>query len=99
MLFTGEFIDARQAQEWGLINQCVPAGEMDAAIDRLCQSISAKPASTVRTGKRMFYQQIEKNISEAYRYAGETMACNMMDKDTEEGISAFLEKRDPDWKS
>lgn len=99
MLFTGEFIDAQQARESGLVNQCVPASQMDAAIAKLCDSISAKPASTVRTGKRMFYQQIEKNISEAYQYAGQTMACNMMDKDTVEGVGAFLEKREPDWKS
>lgn len=99
MLFTGEFIDAWQAREWGLINQCVPASKMDETIATLCATISAKPASTVRTGKRMFYKQIEKNISEAYSYAGQTMACNMMDKDTVEGVSAFLEKREPDWKS
>lgn len=98
MLFTGDFISAPQAQEWGLINHCVAAEQVDATIDSLCQSICAKPASTVATGKKMFYRQIEKNIADAYTYAGQTMACNMMDEDTSEGISAFLEKRKPDWK-
>ena len=99
MLFTGEFISAAQAQEWGLINHCVAANEIDSTLDRLCRSICAKPASTVSTGKKMFYRQIEKNIADAYHYAGQTMACNMMDEDTNEGISAFLEKRDPAWKT
>ncbi len=99
MLFTGDFISASQAQEWGLINHCVAPEQVDETIDRLCNSICAKPASTVTTGKKMFYQQIEKNIAEAYSYAGQTMACNMMDEDTTEGINAFLEKRQPDWKS
>ena len=97
MLFTGDFISAQQALEWGLINHSVPAEKVSTTIDQLCQSICAKPASTVATGKKMFYQQIEKNITEAYAYAGETMACNMMDGETTEGISAFLEKRKPSW--
>lgn len=98
MLFTGDFISAQQAQEWGLINHCVAAEQVDVVIDKLCQSICAKPASTVATGKKMFYRQIEKSIVDAYGYAGQTMACNMMDDDTSEGISAFLEKRKPHWK-
>ena len=97
MLFTGDFIGAEQAQEWGLINYSVATGQVDETIDKLCRSICAKPASTVSTGKKMFYRQIEKNIADAYSYAGQTMACNMMDEDTTEGISAFLEKRQPDW--
>lgn len=98
MLFTGEFISASQAQEWGLINYSVAAEQIDKTMDNLCKSICAKPASTVTTGKKMFYRQIEKNIADAYTYAGQTMACNMMDEDTTEGINAFLEKRQPDWK-
>ena len=97
MLFTGEFIDARTAQARGLVNRVAPPGELDAAVAALCDSIRAKPAATVATGKRMFYRQIERGLTEAHRYAGSVMACNMMADDAQEGIGAFLEKRPPRW--
>jgi len=98
MLFTGEFIDATQAMEWGLVNQAVSASQLDATVDALCEKILRKPRIAVRTGKTMFYQQIEKDLEDAYAYAGEIMACNMMDDVTSEGISAFIDKRPPAWR-
>ena len=70
-----------------------PPEELDAAVAALCDAIRAKPAATVATGKRMFYRQIEKGLTEAHRYAGGVMACDMMGDDAQEGIGAFLEKR------
>lgn len=93
MLLTGEFIDAMEARAKGLVNRVVPADALDAEIERLAQSIIAKSAVAVRIGKGMFYQQLEMGLTEAYAYAGEVMACNMMSEDAGEGIDAFMQKR------
>lgn len=98
MLLTGEFIDAMEAKAKGLVNRVVPADALDAEIERLAQSIIAKSASAVRIGKGMFYKQLEMGLSEAYEYAGEVMACNMMSDDAGEGIDAFMQKRPPVYK-
>lgn len=98
MLVTGEFIDADQAAERGLINAAVPAAALDEKVATLVSTILAKPAVAIRTGKQMFYKQLELGLSQAYEFAGQTMSCNMMDADTIEGIDAFIEKRPPNWK-
>ncbi len=95
MLLTGEFIDAMEARAKGLVNRVVPADALDVEIEQLAQSIIAKSAIAVRTGKGMFYQQLEMGLTEAYDYAGEVMACNMMSDDAAEGIDAFMQKRQP----
>lgn len=95
MLLTGEFIDALEAQRRGLVNRVVPADALDAEVDRLAASILAKSAVAIRTGKGMFYKQLEMDIGEAYDYAAEVMACNMMSEDAAEGIDAFMQKRAP----
>lgn len=95
MLLTGDFIDAMEARAKGLVNRVVPADALDAEIERLAGSIIAKSAIAVSMGKGMFYQQLEMGLSEAYAYAGEVMACNMMSDDAGEGIDAFMEKRRP----
>ena len=97
MLFTGEFIDAETARARGLVNRVAPPEALDEAVAGLCDAIRAKPAATVATGKRMFYRQIEQGFTDAHRYAGGIMACNMMADDAQEGIGAFLEKRPPRW--
>lgn len=97
MLFTGDFIDAGQALEMGLINRSVPRDQVDSVVENFCTSICSKPAVAVATGKRMFYRQIEMNLADAYQFAGDTMACNMMAEDTVEGVEAFIEKREPSW--
>ncbi|MDR2837262.1 MAG: enoyl-CoA hydratase [Azonexus sp.] len=93
MLFTGEFIDAHEAKAKGLINRIAPAEALDAEIERLAAAILAKSAVAIRLGKNMFYRQLEMNQSDAYAYASEVMACNMMSEDAGEGIDAFMEKR------
>jgi len=98
MLLTGEFIDAMEAKAKGLVNHVVPADALDVEIERLAQSIIAKSAVAVRIGKGMFYQQLEMGLTEAYDYAGEVMACNMMSDDAGEGIDAFMQKRKPVYK-
>ena len=97
MLMTGRFVDAATAARYGLINEAVPDAELGAAVDRKAATIAAKPPAAVRTGKAMFYKQREMALAEAYAFAGEAMARNMMDEDTSEGIDAFLEKREPAW--
>lgn len=99
MLITGDFIDANTAAEWGLVNRVVPPDDLDGAVRSLCDSIRAKSPVAVETGKRMFYQQVEKNVDAAYDYASQIMACNMMAEDTINGIDAFMAKEPPPpWK-
>lgn len=97
MLLTGEPISAERAREIGLVNRVVPAGtERDAAI-ALAQQIARKSAHTVKIGKEAFYRQAEMNLADAYRFAAEVMTENMMARDAEEGIGAFIAKREPKW--
>src|SRR5450756_4105 len=97
MLLTGEPISAARARDIGLINRVVAAGaERDAAI-ALAQQVALKSAHTVKLGKAAFYHQAEMNLADAYRYAAEVMTENMMARDAEEGIGAFIEKREPKW--
>ncbi|MCE1238479.1 MAG: enoyl-CoA hydratase [Azonexaceae bacterium] len=95
MLLTGEFIDALEAQRRGLVNRVVPADALEAEVDRLAATILAKSAVAIRAGKGMFYKQLEMDIGQAYDYAAEVMACNMMSEDAAEGIDAFMQKRAP----
>ncbi|OCK56734.1 enoyl-CoA hydratase [Bradyrhizobium sp. LMTR 3] len=97
MLLTGEPISATTAKNIGLINRVVAAGtERDAAI-ALAQKVALKSAYTVKLGKEAFYRQAEMSLAEAYRYTAEVMTENMMARDAEEGIGAFIEKREPKW--
>jgi enoyl-CoA hydratase/carnithine racemase len=97
MLLTGEPVSATAARDMGLINRVAAAGaERDAAIE-LAQKIANKSAYTVKIGKAAFYRQLEMSLSEAYRYASEVMTENMLARDAEEGIGAFIEKREPKW--
>jgi enoyl-CoA hydratase/carnithine racemase len=97
MLLTGEPVSAATARDMGLINRVVAVGaERDAAI-ALAQKVANKSAYTVKIGKAAFYRQAEMSLAEAYRYASEVMTENMMARDAEEGIGAFIEKREPKW--
>lgn len=98
MLMTGEFIDAPTALDYGLVNRVVPAADLDAATQSLAATIAEKSPVALRTGKAMFYRQLDRGLGEAYDDAATTMACNMMAEDTAEGIDAFIEKRKPVWK-
>ncbi|MFM0034514.1 enoyl-CoA hydratase [Paraburkholderia strydomiana] len=98
MLLTGDFIDAAEAKQQGLVNRVVPADALDAELARLAATICAKPVEAVSAGKGLFYRQLEMGIEAAYQLAGQTMACNMMDDSALEGVQAFIDKRAPDWK-
>jgi enoyl-CoA hydratase/carnithine racemase len=97
MLLTGEPISAATALTIGLINRVVPAGTERGAAIELAQKVALKSAYTVKIGKAAFYRQAEMSLAGAYRYAAEVMTENMMARDAEEGIGAFLEKREPKW--
>jgi enoyl-CoA hydratase/carnithine racemase len=97
MLLTGEPISAATARDIGLVNRVVaPGTERDAAI-ALAKKVALKSAYTVKLGKAAFYRQAEMSLADAYRYAAEVMTENMMARDAEEGIGAFIEKREPKW--
>lgn len=98
MLITGEFIDAHTALQYGLINRVVPVDQLDQALQSLINAITAKSSVAVRTGKNMFYKQLDMPLADAYEYASEVMTCNMMSEDVSEGIDAFIEKRHAVWK-
>jgi enoyl-CoA hydratase/carnithine racemase len=97
MLLTGELISAERAERIGLVNRVVAPGKERAEALKFAETIAAKSAHTVKIGKEAFYRQAEMPLAEAYRYAAEVMVENMLARDAEEGISAFIEKRDPTW--
>lgn len=97
MLLTGESIDASTAKEFGLINRIVPRDYLEQVVQKYAEAIASKSAKTLKIGKEAFYRQLEMPLSEAYDFAAQTMVDNMMVRDAEEGISAFLQKRKPEW--
>ena len=97
MLLTGRPIDARTAGDWGLVNRVVPADQLDSAALELANEIATSSPLTLRIGKHAFYEQIDVGQDEAYRLMSQTMAENAMTCDAQEGMSAFLQKRQPTW--
>ena len=97
MLLTGEPISATRAREIGLVNHVVGIGKQREAAIALADKVALKSAYTIKLGKEAFYRQAEMSLAEAYRYATEVMTENMMARDAEEGIGAFIEKREPKW--
>lgn len=97
MLTTGQFIPATRAEALGLINRVVPAEALQAETSALAGMVADKLGAAVRIGKEAFYTQIGLPLDQAYEYTGQVMVQNMLYRDTAEGISAFLEKRHPDW--
>lgn len=98
MLLTGRFIDAETAERWGLINRSVPAERLDAEVMALVNELAQLSHYALRIGKEGFYQQVEAQQAEAYRLMSETISCNAVAADGQEGFSAFLEKRKPVWR-
>jgi len=98
MLFSGEFIDAEQARDWGLINRVADDDALDATLETLLDSLRAKSQVALRTGKAMLGRQRSLPLGQAYAFASEVMAANMMAEDAAEGIDAFIAKRKPEWK-
>jgi len=97
MLLTGDMIDAQRALEWGLVNRVVAAEALDAATHELAERVAAKPRNTVAAGKRAFYEQLEAGLERAYELTGEVISCSFAHDEGREGMSAFIEKRPPNW--
>ena len=97
MLLTGEIIPAEKAAAMGLVNEVVAPGAERARAIELARQIASKSSHVVGLGKAAFYRQLELPLAQAYDYASQVMTENMMARDAEEGICAFIEKRDPSW--
>lgn len=97
MLLTGDVLDAATALRIGLVNRVVPPNALAGAVDELAQKIAAKSRLTVKTGKQAFYHQIDLPLDQAYAYTARVMAENLLQRDAEEGIAAFIDKRPPNW--
>lgn len=98
MLVTGRFISATEALSYGLVNRLARDDELDTAVASLTSAICSKSPVAIRTGKSMFARQRSMGLQDAYAYASQVMACNMMADDAAEGIDAFIEKRKPEWR-
>jgi enoyl-CoA hydratase/carnithine racemase len=97
MLLTGQLVDASTALEWGLVNRVVPSEQLDDAVAELVDAIARSSPLTVGIGKEAFYAQVELDEHRAYDLTKAVMSMNSMAADAQEGICAFLEKRDPSW--
>ncbi|WP_340118110.1 enoyl-CoA hydratase [Pelagibius sp. 7325] len=97
MLLTGDMVDAPEAQRLGLINRAVPAAALEEETLALARKVAGKSPLTLKIGKEAFYRQVEYGLVEAYAYAAQVMTTNMLARDAEEGIDAFIEKRKPQW--
>jgi enoyl-CoA hydratase/carnithine racemase len=97
MLLTGEMIAAAGAHRIGLINRIVAPEMLEAETMKLAELIATKPHGTLKIGKEAFYRQVEMGLSDAYDYASQVMTQNMLAAEAEEGIGAFVEKREPKW--
>ena len=97
MLVTGQFIEAKEAKEIGLINKISEIGQLEKTTDELALQITSKLGDAVKIGKEAFYKQSEMNLKDAYDYTGAVMAENMMFEQTKKGINLFLNKKTPEW--
>ncbi|MGQ0486041.1 MAG: enoyl-CoA hydratase [Hyphomicrobiales bacterium] len=97
MLLTGDVIPAHEAQRIGLINRAVSPNRLGEEVEALARKIAAKSQLTLKTGKQAFHRQRDMGLAEAYAYTARVMADNMLARDAEEGIAAFIGKRSPRW--
>jgi enoyl-CoA hydratase/carnithine racemase len=99
MLLTGDFISAEEARNRGLVNRVVAPEALDAEVAALVNRLLAKPREALAMGKALFYRQLETGMASAYQLAGQSMACNMAHEVAQEGVQAFIEKREPSWRT
>ena len=99
MLLTGEPIKANYAKEIGLINNYFSKSKLNSEVMKIAKKIASKSNLTIKIGKQAFYKQLEMPLRKAYTYTSKMMTLNMMAMDAKEGISAFIEKRKPQWKN
>ena len=99
MLLTGEPIKAKVAKEIGLINDFYPKKKLEKEVTKLAKNIASKSNLTIKIGKQAFYKQLEMPLGDAYKFTSKMMTLNMASEDAKEGISAFLQKRKPNWKN
>ena len=97
MLLTGELISSEKAEKIGLINKVIDDSNLQSYTLKMALKISKKSSMTIKIGKKAFYKQVDMTLSEAYDYASKVMVDNMLKADAEEGIDAFIEKRNPNW--
>lgn len=97
MLLTGEMISADDARRIGLVNRVAAPERLEGETTKLAELIAGKPKATVKIGKEAFYRQLEMGLREAYDYASQVMTENMLAAEAEEGIDAFVSKREPKW--
>jgi len=98
LMLTGERLDAREAQQLGLVNHVVPREQLDAKVDEVTKKITSKSPAILRLGRRAFYTMRDMEYEKALEYLASVLAINTMAEDVAEGITAFLEKREPQWK-
>ena len=99
MLLSGRFISAEEAERFGLVNRIVPVDRLAEEAMKWASELAQSSAFTLALGKRAFYEQIDMSEGSAYAYAKEVIAMNCLSDDAEEGMSAFMEKRSPQWKN
>ncbi len=99
LLLTGRFIDAQTALDWGLVNRVVEPDTLDAAVDDICGTLLAKPPEALAEGKRFFYDQVGLDMASAYAQAAALLTQQALREEAREGLTAFAEKRPPDWSS
>ena len=99
MLLTGEPINASYAKGIGLINDCFAKAKLNNEVLKMAKKIASKSNLTIKIGKQAFYKQLEMPLREAYNFTSKMMTLNMMSHDAKEGITAFFEKRKPNWKN
>lgn len=97
MLLTGDLMDAETARRFGLVNRVVPAAALEAETQGLAAKIAGKSGAVVKIGKEAFYRQLEMGLDEAYDYTSGVIAANMEMRDAEEGVDAFIARREPVW--